>query len=72
MLDKNDSFNIKLGQQGYISKAELYSTTIPWEQLSNDMKEVYIFIGMQRHKQSTVGAFNASRIRRRDNNQEQG
>lgn len=70
MLDKNDTFNITLGKQYYESKHEKYTTEIPWENLPNDIKEVYILIGLRKHKQTSVEAFNASRIRRRDNYEE--
>lgn len=70
MLDKNDSFNITIGKQYYEDKKDRYSTTVPWESLPNDIKEVYMLIGLRKHKQTSVEAFNASRTRRRDDHQE--
>lgn len=72
MLDKNDTFNIKLGKEYYEQALSKYSNVVPWEKLSNDLKEVYILIGLRRHKQTTVEYFHANRVRHGNNDKEQG
>lgn len=67
MIDKNDSFNVTLGKAEYDLAKGKHSNFIPWDELANDVKEMYIAFGLQKHNSTNVEAFRASMFRRRVN-----
>lgn len=64
MIDKADVFNISLGVKEYETHETKYQKDIPWESLANDMKELFMYKGYIKHKQTTVAYFNASKVQR--------
>ncbi len=70
MIEKNDTFNDKIGREEYDLARGKYSNYIAWEKLAPDVREMYIAFGLQKHQSENVEAFRASLFRRRNYNKE--